>query len=243
MFCMLSRIYLNRLCRNIQRCIIKNSRASRPGKTNNVWRVVCNSHSACRSLASVLCKMTIWWTIYFYLPCNTKLEYRHKLNEIRGLFIEKSKKNNTKSLNFPTLSIKVFTTTFLKHTNARHLPECAFLAHIVHPNTIFPSSSSPYEMHCVPEMPSVGLPASHSSYDPEWRRYNWVAVPALWGALCLQSWVQSLSTTLDSECHVKACGQLVLASQKVQVMSCMEIHLHCYNVQPQWATLDKVWES
>lgn len=77
-----------------------------------------------------------------------------------------------------------------------------------------------------------------AAHDPEWRRYNRVAVRAFRGALCPQSWVQSLSITLDSECHVKACGRLVLASQKVQVMPCMGIHLHCYNVQPQWIKVE-----
>ncbi len=54
-----------------------------------------------------------------------------------------------------------------------------------------------------------------------------MAVPGLKGFLCPQSWVEPLSVTLDSECHVKACGLIVLAWQKVQISEDLYIWIIC----------------
>lgn len=98
-----------------------------------------------------------------------------------------------------------------------------------------------YELHCVPatKMPCLRLPASHSSPWPTVEAiYNWVAVSGLRGFLCSQSWVEPLSVTLDSECHVKACGLIVLAWQKVEISEDLyRDNLHCcFAFQLQWAT-------
>lgn len=86
-----------------------------------------------------------------------------------------------------------------------------------------------------------------AAHDPQWRRYNWVAVSGLKGFLCPKSWVEPLSVTLDSECHVKACGLIVLAWQKVEISEDLyRDNLHCcFAVQLQWATtcgLDEDWD-
>lgn len=96
-------------------------------------------------------------------------------------------------------------------------------------SVLIPLSS--YELHCVPatKMPSLRLPASHSSPWPTVEAiYNWVAVSGLRGFLRSQSWVEPLSVTLDSECHVRACGLIVLAWQKVEISEdlCRD-NLHC----------------
>lgn len=115
-------------------------------------------------------------------------------------------------------------------------------------SVLIPLSS--YELHCVPvtKMPCLRLPASHSSPWPTVEAiYNWVAVSGLRGFLCSQSWVEPLSVTLDSECHVKACGLIVLAWQKVEISEDLyRDNQHCcFAVQLQSATtcgLVKGWD-